>query len=139
MYKILKTFLLIIVLSVSLQINPSFSEPALVLTLLDGVEITGASASSTFGQRREHTTQVVFTNSGGSLTALILDLEGSLDGISWFQLDTKTFSSAEITAKGTMFHTVNRVVGYIRVNITTLTETGTTAVTVKYLSAKWGL
>lgn len=77
-----------------------------------------------------HTVQTVFT---GSITALTIDLEGSLDGTTFFQLAQDAFSEAEITAKAAMFHVVDKLVEYIRINISTLTGTGT--VTCKYSPA----
>ena len=99
-------------------------------TLLSGVEATGAGApagltGSTF------TAAVEFTNSGGSVTALTVAIEGSLDGTKWFALATHTLTAGELSAGQAMFHITNKYVRFVRANITTLTETGTTAVTVK--------
>jgi len=96
--------------------------------LLDAV--TAAGASSTWNLVHgcsQHTVAAVFT---GTVTALVVDLEGSIDGTSWFQIATHTFTAGEITAKQAMFHLVNAPVPKVRVNITTYTGTG--PVTVKY-------
>ena len=100
--------------------------------LLDGVEATGAGSSILISGIEKHTVQVEFTNSGGGVTALIVDLEGSLDDVNFYQLASYTFTSGDLTALGAMFHVINKPVEYIRANITTLTETGTTAVIVYY-------
>ena len=100
--------------------------------LLDGVEATGASNSIKTRDVEKHTVQCFFTNSGGGVTALVVDLEGSIDNNKFYTLASHTFSSAELTAKQAMFHVVNKSIEWVRVNITTLTETGTTAVTVDY-------
>jgi hypothetical protein len=68
-----------------------------------------------------HAVQSVFT---GALTALLLDLEGSLDDTSFFSLGTKTFSEAELSAKAALLHVTGKLVEYIRINITTYTGTG---------------
>lgn len=103
-----------------------------MIKLLDGVEATGAGSVALIELSDKHTIQAVFSNSGGSVTALALNIEGSLDGIDFFVLASYTFSSDDLTAEGAMFHVVNKPVRYVRANITTLTETGTTAVTVYY-------
>jgi len=100
--------------------------------MLNGVEATGASASVKTSKVKDHTIAAWFTNSGGGVTALTVDLEGSLDNTNWFQLDTHVFSAGELTAQKAMFHIVNKPVNYVRLNITTLTETGTTAVFAQY-------
>jgi hypothetical protein len=77
-----------------------------------------------------HAVQFVFT---GAMTALVADLEGSLDGVTFFSLGTKTFSEAELTAKAALLHVTGKLVEYVRINITTYTGTG--AVTVYYTPA----
>lgn len=51
----------------------------------------------------------------GSLTALTVNLEGSLDGTNWAQLDQST------NAAGEMRHVVNKPIRYVRANIVTST------------------
>lgn len=101
------------------------------IILLDGVEATGASTAVKSGVAT-HSVQVNYTNSGGSVTALVVDLEGSVDNVTFSQLASHTFSAGELTAETAIFHVVNKLAPYVRANITTLTETGTTAVTVLY-------
>lgn len=105
-------------------------------TLLHGVTVTGESTNVYVNGMDVHTVQVVFTNTGGSVTALTVDLEGSLDNTTWFTLKSYALSGTELTAKTAMYHVVNKGVNHIRANITTITETGTTAVTVKYMGVK---
>lgn len=72
-----------------------------------------------------HTVQLTTT---GAPTAVTVDLEGSLDGLTWFQLTEHIFLSAEITLEAAMFHQNDKFVEYVRLNVTTLT--GGTAPTV---------
>ena len=104
--------------------------------LLNGVTATGAGAAHGLGTNpsNKHTLQTVFTNSGGAVTALTIDLEGSLDGTNYQQIATKTFAAGDLTAKSYMFHVTNKPVSHVRANITTLTETGATAVSAHYLN-----
>jgi len=94
------------------------------------------SAASTSGAKKIfqlehaseiHSIQVTFT---GSITALVISIEGSLDGTNFVSLASHTLTAAEISAKLSLFHIVNKLVSYVRGNITTLTGTGT--VTVEY-------
>lgn len=101
-------------------------------TLLSGVTVTGEGSSAHVSGASTHTVHVHFTNSGGSVTALTVDLEGSIDDSHFFTLKSYALNGTELTAKQAMFHVVNKSVNFVRANITTLTETGTTAVYVYY-------
>lgn len=108
-----------------------------LMTLLKTVEATGTGTEHDMGQMySKFTVQIVFTNAGGSVTALTVDLEGSTDGVKWFTLASHILSADELTAKAAMFHVINKSVRYLRGNIITLTETGTTAVTVKAIAER---
>ena len=101
-------------------------------TSLSAVEATGAGTAIDLNEMMDVVTMSIsYTNTGGSLTALVVDLEGSNDGTNFEVLTTKTFSSAEITALHGAVTVTGKKVRMVRGNITTLTETGTTAVTVK--------
>jgi len=114
--------------------------------LLNGVQATGAGSafdvplpfhSAPGGVPNivpsQHNVQVTFTNSGGSVTALTVALEGSIDTTKFVSLVSHAFTAGELTAKTALF-TVSAVgVQQVRANITTLTETGTTAVYVYHL------
>jgi hypothetical protein len=106
--------------------------------LLDAVSATGAGSAAGFvNVSFTHTVQVSFTASGGSISALTVDLEGTTDGVNWQSLVNTTgghvFTAAEITATDAQFFVVNRPVRDVRANITTLTDSGTGTVTVEYL------
>lgn len=113
-------------------INISFAETI----LLNGVETTGVSSGIKANNTGMYTMACHFVNSGGSVTALTVNMEGSIDYSHWYNLKSyplNTYDTAEIANAQAMFHVVNKDVNYIRANITTLTETGTTAV---YVSIK---
>ena len=102
--------------------------------LLDEVETTGVGNTFVLPYTvLNHTIDCYFTNSGGSVTALTVDLEGSIDGQKWYTLASHEFTSDELNDKKAMFHSVDRMVSYIRANIITLTETGTTKIYVRYI------
>lgn len=52
---------------------------------------------------------------GGTLTSITVNLEGSLDGTTWFQLDQTT------TATGETRHVVNKPIRYVRANVVAVT------------------
>jgi len=116
--------------------------------ILNGVEATGAGPAIKSGAA-QHGVMVWFTNSGGSVTALKFKLQGRIRGpdapATWVDLTTSsppeagpvqeaTFSGGELTAKAAVRFFLNQPVDDIRINITTLTETGTTAVYAEYKS-----
>jgi hypothetical protein len=81
-----------------------------------------------------HTVQVTFTNSGGSVTALTVALEGSLDDTNYVTLVTHIFTAGELTAKTSLFIVSAVNVSRVRANVTLLTSTGTTAIYVYHLT-----
>jgi len=90
--------------------------------LLSSVTTTGAGNS--WGVRMgvmEHTVQCTFT---GNPTAVTIELEGSLDNETWYQLAGHKVSTGDITDSKTMFHVTSKLVTYVRLNLTTL-EGGT--------------
>jgi len=94
--------------------------------LLNAVTATGVGQS--FQNNNgfvSHTVQVMVT---GSPTVVVVDLEGSLNGVTWFQLQQYTFDAADITAQAALFHQNDKLVDYVRLNLITLT--GGTAPTV---------
>lgn len=71
------------------------------------------------------TIEVNFVEDAGvTCTALVINLEGSITGTSFFILASHTLTAAERTAKCSMFHVVDKPIVYVRTNITTLTQTG---------------
>ena len=105
--------------------------------LLSGVEATGAGTATVLHQAlRNHSLHATFTNSGGSVTALTVTLEGSLLGNNWITLGTIEFAAADLSNEGAMVAVANVPVKHVRANVTTLTETGTTAVSAQYLGVE---
>lgn len=111
--------------------------------ILNGVEAIGAGPAMRSGAS-QHAIMVWFSNSGGSVTVLAFRLEGRIrgDGVPdvWAELKAQdasviqTFSAGELTAKAAHRFFPNQPVDDVRVNITTLTETGTTKVYAEYKS-----
>lgn len=100
----------------------------LTMELLSAVAATGVG--SPFGLRgpaKDFTIQAVDTG----LTSGTLDLEGSLDGLTWFELASHAFTTAEIAADGAMYHVTDRGVNFIRANLTAYVGT---ALTVKAIA-----
>lgn len=114
---------LFVVMSTGIS-NPAFATSIL---LFNGVEATGTS-SAVYICKNPLTVDLYYTNSGGSVTALTLDVEGSSDNSNYHQLVTYTLNASELTNKKAAFHIVDKLFDYIRFNMTTLTETGTTSV-----------
>jgi hypothetical protein len=101
-------------------------------TLLNAATSTGAGSTQKVSLiPSQHTVQATM---GGTVvaTAVTVDLEGSLDNTSWFQLARHAFSAAEISAEGAMFHVVDKPAKYVRANLITLTGGTDPTVTVKY-------
>jgi hypothetical protein len=108
----------------------SFRCPA----LLYEVVATGAGAGCTHPHVASiHTVVIHFIDADSSVSAVTVDLEGSISGenisdadAKWFQLATHVLTGAELTAKQAMFHVANKAVKRVRANITVLTgEDGT--------------
>ncbi len=111
--------------------------------ILNGVEATGPGPTIKSGAAT-HSVMVWFTNSGGSVTALLFKLQGRIRGAdapdAWVDLKATdnntehTFAPGELTAKAAIRIFQDQPVDDVRVNITTLTETGTTKVYAEYKS-----
>jgi hypothetical protein len=102
-------------------------------TLLDAATTTGAGSRVRMNRKpSRHTIQATM---GGTVvaTAVTVDIEASLDDITYFQLVSHAFSAAEITAEGAMFHLADMPVKYLRANLTTLTGGTAPTVTVKHV------
>ena len=95
-------------------------------TLLSAVLVTGAGAAKQPGfAYKNHTWNTVLS---GSPTTVSVTLEGSLDGVTWFVLDTGTSTTNE------MRHVTNKPVLHLRANVGTLSGGSTPSVTVYSLS-----
>jgi len=84
-------------------------------------------------QMKDHTVTLKYTETG-TVTAMVVALEGSLDGDNWFEMDSKTLTSAQRTALGLMFHVANHPVHWVRAVVTATFATGVTTATVLHYS-----
>jgi len=71
---------------------------------------------------KDHTLQVTCP---ASVTALTIEVHGSLDGASWFTIDSHALSAPEITAEAALYHITDEIVEYVRAKVAALTGTGT--------------
>lgn len=99
----------------------------MAVKLLNAVTTTGASPR--WRGAKEHTIQVNFT---GSPTAVTVDLEGSLDDNTYYQLASHSCSSSELSSGGAMFHVTSKYVEHIKANLTVLAGGSSPTVTVRY-------
>lgn len=96
-------------------------------TMLDAATATGAGEANSnhkFFSDSSYTVETV-----GSPSAVTVDIEGSLDGETFYQIGRHIFTAAEITAGKAMFHIAGKPVIFSQANLITLT--GGTSVTVK--------
>lgn len=100
------------------------------ITLLDAVEATGAGPIKLLSNlTRHHTIQVVVT---GAPTVVVVDLEGSLDAVTFFAIQTVTFDAGEITDEAAIRFIVDKGVLHVRANLITLTSGTSPTVTAQY-------
>ena len=73
---------------------------------------------------------------GGTVvaTAVTVVLEGSLDGATYYTLDTHAMSGPEITAEGAMYKVADQPTYYVRANLAVLTGGTAPTVTVHIMS-----
>lgn len=99
-----------------------------VVTLLDNANIVGLKDIWKLNHAYlNHTWQ---TKIDGTPSVVDVDLEGSLDGVNFFALDTSTSTTGE------MRHIANKAVKFIRINLVAFTFGGTSPlndITITYL------
>lgn len=100
--------------------------PPKAFAALTGVSTTAAYA---VGGNDKHTVQLVMTGSPASCTA---NLDGSLDGTHWKDLS----GGQTCTSTPVIFHVVDRVVAFVRINVTALS--GGATVTPTYQGLRSG-
>lgn len=69
----------------------------------------------------------------GDPTAIVVDIEASLDGITWGLIDSHTFSAGELAALASVFSVVDKPARFLRANVSTLTFTTSGSITIKGL------
>ncbi len=91
-------------------------------------EVSAVDVSSTItlqSAMADHSLEIKIT---GTVSALTVDLEGSLSGNFWAQLASHALTAAEIAALGAIFHVESRIVEMVRVRISAYTGTGTVSI-----------
>jgi len=114
--------------------------------ILNNVTATGTSDPVFVKGIHKHSVQCRFSNVGGSVTALTVVLQGTLDNLSianagnayWFTLQSYSFNATELAALQAIFHVVDHPVECVRLNLSTLTATGTTTINADYLGSGGG-
>jgi hypothetical protein len=103
-----------------------------VQTLLSAVQTAGASNPYRVGHiQRNHVVQINLA-SNGTLSALTVALQGSLDNSNWNTLESRTVASASSVSTD-RFKVYDAPTKYIRANITTYTSaTSAAKITVLY-------
>lgn len=103
--------------------------------LLNAVTSTGAGSSTLVKGLRDHSCHYSFTNTTGAVSAVSIDLEGSMDNSDWFVIDSHTFTAQEITDKEAIIK-ADLTVKYVRANLVTCTSSGTYTFTAKYIGSE---
>jgi len=96
----------------------------------EGQHLVEAKPNNVFS---EHGVQIA-TDLGA--TAVTVDLEGSLDGVAWFQLVQHVLGAPELAAGQAMFFTNLSPVTHVRANV--VVNTGGNNVLVLYVGTKGG-
>ena len=102
----------------------------MVITDLDIITAAGEFSPKLAAQAADKTI-VVQAIATGDPTAIIVDVEGSLDGLKWAVLESHTFTSGELTDLSAFFYVTNKPAVWIRVNASTLTFTTSGTLTIK--------
>ena len=96
------------------------------ITLLDAAVDTGAGSNYDLGESRSRFTCAVEWG-GATPTSTTVKLQGSIDNVLWADLQTVV-----VSASGTMFHVIEKLVRYIRGNyVSKVGGDATTSVTMK--------
>lgn len=89
--------------------------------LLAGTATAGAGNSIKVAGAQYHTVQITTgTGASGVLSNVIINLQGSLDNTTFFDIGSHTFTAAERAASGVMWHTTDKPINYVRLNVATL-------------------
>lgn len=97
---------------------------------LSVVWVLGATGQSSAKQANAHL-HTIQAEPSGSPTGCTVKLEGSLDGVSWFDL------SGDLTCtSAVMLHITDKPVMFVRVNLTALSGGTSPSVVVRYLGVQ---
>ena len=102
----------------------------MAVRLLDAATATGVG--DTWNIRSGAANHTLQGTATGNPTGITTDLEGSLDGVTWYTLAAHKWVNGELTDQQAMFHVLSKYVTYVRVNLTTLTGGTSPTVTIKY-------
>ena len=102
-------------------------ENAMIRTLLDAATSTGEGQKNSNHKWFSDSTYIVTTV--GSPSAVTIDIEGSFDGVTFFQIAQHILTAAEISAQKAIFHIAGKPVLFSRANL--ITFTGGTSATVE--------
>ena len=109
------------------------------VTMLGAVTAAGAGASKSLGDFNIDVDRkgipdgwTVELTTTAAPTAVVADLEGSIDGGSTFhQLVRHTMTAGELTAKKALFHSIEKGVTDVQVNLITFTRSAAETLTAK--------
>lgn len=100
----------------------------MVVVGFDALGAVGVTASQSVEGAARHT--VTVTVSGAPATCTV-NLDGSLDGVHWFDL-----SGPQNAAANTMFHVVDKPVTYVRGNLSALAGGTSPSVSISYMGVR---
>lgn len=118
-----------------LSCNLAVAEPAKFL--FQNATSVGHSVILSTGtglETRDSTITCTYTESGGTVTAMAIDLLGTIgdfDGTEYDVYFTHTFSAGEITNSRATFHSLERYGSGFKTNINSVTKTGSFQATCK--------
>ena len=95
--------------------------------MIDEASVVGVYSSDLNLQSAMHNHSVEIRLTG-NVTALTVNVEGSLSGNHWGLLASHILSSSEISNKGALFHIESKLVEKIRVRIINYSGTGTVSI-----------
>jgi len=101
--------------------------------MLDAATATGAGNASS--QQRLISDSSYTIGITGAPSAVTVDIEGSFDGVTFFQLAQHVMTAGELTATKAMFHISGKPVLFFQANLITLTAGSSPTVTVKGMFA----
>ena len=114
-------FKTLIILVVLLMAVPVSAEPVQYLFKNATSSVTGDARR---GEAKDHTVDCVFTNTTGTVSALSIQLLGSLDQSNYDVLATHAFTARELSAGKHMFHISDKQVSSVKGSTSVLTKSG---------------
>lgn len=90
--------------------------------LIDEATSTGAGKPLAVRGAKNHTVVATFTNA----STMVISLDASIDNTTWPSIGDYTIDATDISNGYAIFHVNDRLVEYVKPNITTLTGGGAT-------------